>query len=227
MTSTLTQTDIDVDGYSLHAGKYIGGSTSLELGWDSTESKSKSALLGCLPYSICGPLGGPSVISETETKEASFRIFHVGEIARLAYSVSGRAASSRTHRNLQVVGPAPPSGYRPPSLLVRRGLDLPPGIVLDDPPRVYIAPGAVVAATVRNPPSLRSQTYEAAVQIFPTARLGVGVGYSHWDGDALDDDAYDVSVDWFFLRNVAAGLRFSRINRVARSAPTLTSYGAA
>jgi len=31
-------------------------------------------------------------------------------------------------------------------------------------------------------------------ELFPTAKLGVRIGYSRWDGDSTADDAYDVEV---------------------------------
>src|SRR5690606_23065738 len=104
---TLTRTDIEIDGYTLHVGKYVGAATSLELRWDSTESTQDFTFSGCISYPICQPLGGRR-ISETTADEASVRVFHVGHIGRLAYSVSGRVESRRTDRRTRFLGATQP-----------------------------------------------------------------------------------------------------------------------
>lgn len=212
--STLTRTDVDVDGYGLHVGKYLSASTSLEIGWDSTESTIESIFSGCISYPICQPLGGTH-ISEITAEEASVRVFHVGDVGRLSYSVSGRAASRRTDRRILLLDPVQDFvlPFGPPAAIGTLP-ERPNVAIVSNPPVFGVGPVAGGINPVPNPPPIgRIQTYSAAGAVFPTARLSVGVGYSRWDGDRALDDAYDVSVGWFFLRNAAARVRFSRTNR--------------
>jgi hypothetical protein len=57
-------------------------------------------------------------------------------------------------------------------------------------------------------PRLRS--YSVGGEIFPTAKLGVRLGYTRWDDDTPADDAYDVAATWFFRRDIGLQFVFSR-----------------
>lgn len=60
-------------------------------------------------------------------------------------------------------------------------------------------PGPVFVA----PDSRRLNTYSVSGELFPTARLGLGLTYSRPDSDGFDVDTYGLSARWFFTRRVA------------------------
>src|SRR5690606_33542096 len=81
-----------------------------------------------------------------------------------------------------------------------------PGIIVE-------APSEGIIGDTRLSSVERARTYALAATFFPTAALGVGVGYSVADGDRFDEDGYNPSVDWHFLRNIAAGVGIVRTSR--------------
>lgn len=195
-SSPILDRSIEIEGYALHFGKYLSASTSLSLAWDSTDSRSEIVASGCFAYPVCVPISGHVITAE----QASLRFMHIGTIGGLSYAASGNATSrSADVRFLPAVllepavrpnAPVPPFGLNP-------GVG---GFIAAPPPPSF--------------PSLgRSRKYASAVEVFPTARLGVRAGYSRWDGDPQFDDAYDISVEWFLLREVSARVSFERTNR--------------
>jgi hypothetical protein len=54
------------------------------------------------------------------------------------------------------------------------------------------------------------RAYSVGGELFPTAKLGVRLGYTRFDGDDARDDAYEISTTWFFRRNVGLQFTFSR-----------------
>jgi hypothetical protein len=53
----------------------------------------------------------------------------------------------------------------------------------------------------------RYLVYSVGSELFPTHKVGIGLGYTHWDDAVSLDRAYDVSASWFVTRSV--GLRFA------------------
>lgn len=195
-SSSLVRENTDIEGYGLHAGKYLGESTSLELAWRSTDSTTEIVASGCIAYPFCLPIAGDAITVE----EASVGVIHVGAIGRLGYSVSGSAASRRT--DLEIL----------PAVILE------PADPPDLPPFGLSGPGGFAIAVAAPPPLSsprlgRSRRYSGAFDVFPSARLGVGTSYARWDGDRELDDRYDITVEWFFLRNLSARFAFARQNR--------------
>lgn len=194
-SSPILERDTEIEGYSVHFGRYIGTSTSLEMTWSSTESTTEVVSFTCVAPFCLRPSG-----HEITGDEAALRVIHVGTIGTLDYSVSGAATSHRTDVRLlpaeilgaddDVDGPAAPFG------------SLPVGIA------------AVAAPPVPSRPSLgRFRRYAGAFEAFPTARLGARARYARWDGESQLEEAYEVSLEWFFLRNVSARLKLARTER--------------
>jgi hypothetical protein len=48
--------------------------------------------------------------------------------------------------------------------------------------------------------------------VFPTAKLGLRLGYTRWDDDTPADDAYDVAATWFVRRDFGIQFIYSRQN---------------
>jgi hypothetical protein len=47
-------------------------------------------------------------------------------------------------------------------------------------------------------------------ELFPTAKLGVRIGYTRWDDDTPADDAYDVAATWFVRRDLGLEVSYSK-----------------
>jgi hypothetical protein len=56
----------------------------------------------------------------------------------------------------------------------------------------------------------RLKSYSVGGELFPTARLGVRLGYTRWDDATPADEAYDVAATWFITRRVGLELVLSR-----------------
>lgn len=190
--SQIAVRSIDIEGYSVGFGKYLGAATTIGLAWDSTERETQFSDSVCA-FPICLPVGKQALTVE----EASLRAMHVGTVGGLTWSVAANVASRRADIEL---APAP-----------RVELSPRPGV----PPFDFVVryPGAIVAPPTPSTPAIgRSRRYAGAFEVFPTASLGIRAGYARWDGNRAIDDTYEVSVDWFFVRNVNARLGFVRTN---------------
>jgi hypothetical protein len=73
----------------------------------------------------------------------------------------------------------------------------------------------------------RLRTYSVSGELFPTARLGVGLSYSEPDVEGFDVDSYGLSATWFFTRRVAVELSLGRATTNTGSGPTLRSENTA
>lgn len=175
------------DGYGVLAGKYFGTATTLELTYDSFETRRERPVL-CFFAPGC-PVGATTT-ETTQTDEWGIAAQHVLRGRALTYSLSGRIAATRA------------------DLTVRAPLVLPtfpvPGVVLGP-----------VAGFLALPSNFELdlgdfRVYSVAGELFPTPRVGVRIGYSRWDGDSSIDDAYDVTATWFVARSVGLAFTFSR-----------------
>ncbi len=191
-----TRTDIDspfgaltdfVDGkaYGLLAGKYLGPATSLEATVDSSETRGES------PYIVCFS-AGCVFVGTTDTRirreHSSIDLLHVGTWRTLRYSLSGRIATTSGRLDLHKPAFAFP--------------------ILVPPPPFGLATTIPASSITYGIPRLRS--YSVAGELFPTARIGVRVGYTRWDDETAADHSYDVAATWFFSRNVGLRFAFSR-----------------
>jgi hypothetical protein len=190
--STCFERDRELRGASVHAGKYLGRATSIELSAATTEMTEEIVLLCPLFSPFSSPvLFGPDL----QSNEATLSVLHVGALGGLTYAITGEASSSRA--DLSFV----PASYGPPT-----PTSLPPaGLV--------IVGGGVAAPPVGSFAQLlrdRFQTYSAGAELFPTMRLGIRLGYSRWDEDPVRDEGYELATTWFFQRNIAARFAFAR-----------------
>ncbi|HEY8519314.1 MAG TPA: hypothetical protein VIN61_04495 [Gammaproteobacteria bacterium] len=65
-----------------------------------------------------------------------------------------------------------------------------------------------------------------AGELFPTAALGVRIGYARWDGDDALDKLYDVGVSWFFRRRIGVQVGWSQTDsRLPIETVTLSPIG--
>ena len=90
------------------------------------------------------------------------------------------------------------------------------------------APGSTSLPFV-DPDSRRLNTYSVSGELFPTARLGLGLSYSRPDAEGFDIDSYGLSARWFFTRRVAVELSLGRTtshvsSSVYRSDSTALSF---
>jgi hypothetical protein len=116
--------------------------------------------------------------NKRQQDHASVNVLHVRRSRSMTYSLSGRIAGSRAN-----VAVTSPGGMLPPPF----SLTVPPLNLRVSLPRL--------------------QSYSVGSELFPTAKLGVRIGYTRWDDDTQADDAYDVAATWFVRRDL--GLQFS------------------
>lgn len=194
-SSPVLERDMEIEGYSVHFGRYLSPSTSLEMTWRSTESRSEVVSFTCTAPFCLRPSG-----HEITAEEAAIRVMHVGTIGALDYSVSGAATSHRT--DVRIL---------PGELLEGDdGADVPPA-PFGNPP---VGLTSIAAPATPSRPALgRFRRYAGAFEAFPTARLGARAGYSRWDGASALEQAYEISIEWFFRRNVNAQLTLTRTER--------------
>jgi hypothetical protein len=119
--------------------------------------------------------------TEEESEQASVNVLHVRRFRSMTYSLFGRVAGSSG----QVVGSVPSVTFPPPV-----NITIPASTFEQSLPRM--------------------QTYSVGSEIFPTAKLGVRVGYTRWDDDTPADDAYDVATTWFVRRDLGLQFIYSR-----------------
>lgn len=191
----------EIEGYGIVAGKYLAATTSLELGLrtnDITTSFGTSTICSFLQC-ILG--------STLTTDEAALSTLHVGSAGALGYSISGAIVARESEIAYHE---APPPVSSPPPFTVGGVGALPPAGAVVSPI------GAAVSLSLLNADQLpidRHYSYSVGGELFPTRRLGVGLGYVRWDGEPLLDDGYNVSTSWFFHERVAVRFAFARTTR--------------
>jgi hypothetical protein len=190
----------EIDGYGIVAGKYLAAATSLELGLRTNDITSSFGASAICSFVQC-ILG-----STLTTDEAALSTLHVGSAGALGYSISG-AIVARESEIAYDTAP-PPVPVSPPFNFPAAGA-LPPGGVVVNP----IGAFPVSVLNVDLLPVDRHYSYSVGGELFPTRRLGVGLGYVRWDGEPLLDDGYNVSTSWFFHERVAVRFAYARTTR--------------
>jgi hypothetical protein len=174
--------------YGVLVGKYLGPKTSLEFSGQSSLDRLKTTVVSCggSLFFSCAP--SESAVIDTKNDHAALSAQHVRRFRGLTYSLIGRVAQTAGRQDVDIqplrlpnpVAPVPPIG----------------GII-----------GGVVVNPLFNSISLgRYREYAVGADLFPTAKVGVRVGYSTFDGDTLNSYSYGVGASWFITRHV--GLRF-------------------
>jgi hypothetical protein len=93
-SSTCFARDRELRGASVHAGKYFGRATSIELSAATTEMTEE--LVQLCPLFPLLPFGSPVLFGpDLQSDEATLSVLHVGALGRLTYAVTGEASSSR------------------------------------------------------------------------------------------------------------------------------------
>jgi hypothetical protein len=179
------------DGYGVLAGKYLGAATTLELRLERSEQSTEGPSFFCVVNLFCG-VGGETT-AERETDDVRIDALHVRRFRNLTYALSGSVAEASAE--LVVHTSAFDFSLPFPSL---------GPIVLAPSQTVTIA----ARTTVLSLPSRRQ--YSAGVELFPTSKLGVRLRYTRFDDDTAADDAYETGVTWFFRRDIAIELSYSR-----------------
>ena len=85
----------DAKGYGALAGRYLGASTTLELGWNRSEQNFESSL--CPLGSICPPSAALPFAVNTTTDSISLDFFHVRRFRSLTYSLQGSVSQAEPH----------------------------------------------------------------------------------------------------------------------------------
>jgi hypothetical protein len=178
----------DASSYGLLAGKYLGAATTLEVTFDSSDFRSEREFVFCVTQ---GCVNAGTLTSETRRDRGSLNFLHVRRSRLMTYSLSARIAASSGNLTVHI-----------------------PAVTLPGLPAVspFLGPvGAVTLPSITEQISIpRLRSYSFAGQVFPTAKLGVRVGYSRWDDDTPADDAYNVATTWFVTRNVGVEFALSR-----------------
>jgi hypothetical protein len=180
------------DHYELFGGRYFGEFTSLDLAAGATRQTTELTIT-CIT-SLC--LSGTSA-TQLDTDDWSVGALHVRQRARLSYSITARVAAADIKASLQ------------PLLLT-----LPPGTATTPPPFQVvggftpIVPSGLLVAPFTGSIAIpdERETYSIGGELFPTARLGLRIGFARTNGDTFDDESYDVAATWFFMR--AAAVQF-------------------
>jgi hypothetical protein len=162
--------------YGVLVGKYLGSATTLEVAWNTNETERE------FPRATICPGGQPCIdfgigTNKRQQEHASVSVLHVRRLRSMTYSLSGRIAGSRANVSINY----PEVTLPPPVSITLPALDLSASL-----PRL--------------------QSYSVGGELFPTAKLGVRIGYTRWDDDTHADDAYDVVATWFVRRDF--GLQF-------------------
>ena len=179
--------DMESSGYRVVAGKYLGGSTTLDLTLGVTREMQEPEEVVCQVLSgSCFGFGG----SDIDTEEAALAVRHVGALWGDTYSVSARVQSSRSD-----------VGYIPARLL---GLETFPGTPA-------ASPGTGVAASGDPLYTEKHRAYFLSGEWFPRVTLGVRLSYARVKQEMLPgNEGLGLSGSWFFRRNVAAQVSFTR-----------------
>ena len=189
--------------YGVHFGKYLGPRTTLELDAGSSEERRETTNLFCISFIGCG-VSGPR-LTKTKTDNVSLEALHVRRFRGLTYSISGRVSQSSAHLELPppaiIIVTSPPVFVPPPIFTPAPGTTTPAGGFLAAPLSSEISLGRV-------------NVYSVGAEFFPTARIGVRIGYASFDSDDsfdASDYGYDVAVSWFITHHVGLQFGFARL----------------
>jgi|GEM_PF-3145345 len=192
-------TDAEMHGASVFAGRYLGAATTLELTLDRAVTDTQGTGIACVVNLYCAAIVPQSTHQTRDT--VSLGVVHMRRFRSVTYTLTGSIVDSSG----QVVIHTGSFQLPVPSPL------LPPGVVLGPLPSV------TVPARTTELGLDRFLVYSVAGELFPTLKLGVKIGYTHWDdSNSLPhgyndfnspDYGYEVAATWFVSRNV--GLRFA------------------
>jgi hypothetical protein len=198
----------DVTSRSIAVGKYVLRSTTVELTLDAADTELRSEFVSSCSLGMFCPVGPPTTVTTTfgaELESVGIAAMHVGRLGRLQYALSGNVTANVTEqvRETTIV---PITALQP----VAPALSPPAGGIAARP------------SFVRQ----RRQRYGLAGELFPTAALGIRVGYARYDGDEVLDENVELGATWFFRRKVAARIVLTR-SRTALPTPTVNDVDAA
>jgi hypothetical protein len=185
---TMFPTSKESRKYGVLVGKYLGPKTSLELAAQSSVDRLESTLATCgftlLSYS-CYP--SDFAVIDTTNDQVALSAQHVRRFRGLTYSLSGRVVQTAGHQDAELH--ALPSPVPPVVLPPIGGFHV--GVFTPLFGSYFLG---------------RYREYAVGADLFPTAKIGVRIGYSTFDGDSPTDYAYDIGASWFITHHV--GLRF-------------------
>jgi hypothetical protein len=191
-------TDAEIHGATIFAGRYLGAATTLDLTLDRAVTDTRGTGIACVVNLYCAAIVPQTTHQTRDT--VSLGVVHMRRFRSLTYTLSGSIADSSG----QVVIHSGSFELPVPSPL------LPPGVVFGPLPSV------TVPARTTELGLDRFLVYSVAGELFPTSKLGVRLGYAHWDdSNSLPygyndfnspEYGYEVAATWFVSRNV--GLRF-------------------
>jgi hypothetical protein len=92
----------DENGYGVLAGRYLGASTTLELGWGRSEHSFESSTAPCPPGVPCIVV---PYLERTTTDSVGLDVFHVRRFRSLTYSLQGSVSQSEAQ--VDVTSPMP------------------------------------------------------------------------------------------------------------------------
>ena len=179
--------DMESSAYRVVAGKYLGGSTTLDLTLGASREMQEPEEVVCQVLSgSCFGFSGYDI----DTEEAALSVRHVSTLWGDTWSLSGQVRSSRSE-----------VGSIPARLL---GLETHPGTAVPST-ATGIAAGSVPLYTETN------RVYFLSGEWFPSVTLGVRLSYAQVKQEMLPgNEGVGLSGSWFFRRNVAAQASFTR-----------------
>jgi hypothetical protein len=185
--------DADMHGAAIFAGRYFGTETTLELALNRDLTDTQGMGVVCVLGQFCASIVPQSTRQTEDTVTVSAQ--HVRHFRSLTYALSGSITDTSGELvihsgsfQLPVLSPV-----------------LPPGVIFDGG-----VPFVTVPASTTKIGLDHFLAYAVAGELFPTRRLGVRVGYTHWDDANSLDHAYDVAASWFVTRNVDVRVAFGR-----------------
>jgi hypothetical protein len=141
------------------------------------------------------------------TDEAALSALHVGSAGAIVYSLSGAIVAREAEIAYREA--PPPVPISPPFIGGGGVAALPPAGAVVTP----LGAAPVSPLNVDQQPIDRHYAYSIDGELFPTRRIGVGLGYVRWDGEPLLDDGYNVNTTWFFRERIAVRFAFARTTR--------------
>ncbi|HEY9181719.1 MAG TPA: putative porin [Gammaproteobacteria bacterium] len=195
-SSSLLQ-DTTTDGYQLFGGRYLGESTTVDLGAGTTEQTTE-LVITCIT-SLC--LSGRTA-THVDTEDWSIGTTHVRRGPRLSYAITGRFSRADVTPSIDELVLAPPVGTFP----------LRPTTPMTIAGGVSVAAFTPIAAPFSGPSPVEDERDVLSLggELFPTDRLGVRIGFARAEGDYIEDDTLDLGATWFFKPGIAIELVVAR-----------------
>jgi hypothetical protein len=185
--------DADLHGGTIFAGRYLGPETTLELALNRDLTDAQGTGVVCVLNQFCASIVPQSTRQTEDTATLSAQ--HVRHFRSWTYALSG--SISDTSGDLSIHSESVQLPVFSPVL--------PPGTVFQGG-----VPYVTIPASTTKIGLDRFLVYAVAGEVFPTRRLGVKLGYTHWDDADTLDYAYDVAASWFVTHNVDLKFVFGR-----------------